>query len=426
MPITQTSSAVTLSEVLSVLQSDIRSDLRTLLHEFGTEALAKGGAKGLNRAIPYFEPAYRLTALTNDALLGEQPKRDLRRVLRGQTRVAGALADNPAALRDLVVDLNTTAGAVASAGRRAGGVGARAARRAAGRLPGARRARRRAADAARVLDRGAPGRALYGADPRRRDPLDRAGPRAGAGGRAQGAGRRPAAGRAEPGQAQQAPEPALRQLRALSSCTNSVLVPFAESGIPSVEAGNSGQAVRIQIMRSFVGLSGESRNNDANTPVFHIQGVSPLNLSAGRIEPAAPHDPNTPPVHRPDVACETQAAPNLNGPQRLRARHAVHPGDAVRLAIRKHFRSFLAVIGLIVVGLAIAVYILERAGPALPADREVAEADRDRARERPGGAARAGTDRSGRRGRGGADLRGRRWKRRRRGEGRPRARTTTT
>ena len=108
--------------------------------------------------------------------------------------------------------------------------------------------------------------------------------------------------------------PALRQLRALSSCTNTVLVPFAESAIPSVEAGNSGQAVRNQIMRSFVGLAGESRNNDANTPLFHVQGVSPLNLSAGRIEPAAPHEPNTPPVHRPDVACETQAPPNLNAP----------------------------------------------------------------------------------------------------------------
>ena len=53
--------------------------------------------------------------------------------------------------------------------------------------------------------------------------------------------------------------PTLRQLRALSSCTNSVLVPFAESAIPSIEAGNSGQAVREQIMRSFVGLAGESR-----------------------------------------------------------------------------------------------------------------------------------------------------------------------
>jgi hypothetical protein len=108
--------------------------------------------------------------------------------------------------------------------------------------------------------------------------------------------------------------PALRQLRALSSCTSNVLVPFVESPIPSIESGNSGQAVREQIMRSFVGLAGESRNNDANTPVFHIQGVSPGNLTAGRIEPAAPPDPNTPPEHRPDVPCETQEPPDLAAP----------------------------------------------------------------------------------------------------------------
>ena len=108
--------------------------------------------------------------------------------------------------------------------------------------------------------------------------------------------------------------PALRQLRALSSCTSSVLVPFVESPIPSIEAGNSGQAVRAQLMRSFVGLAGESRVNDANTPVFHIQGVSPLNLTAGRIEPAAPPIRTCRRAHRPDVPCETQQPPNLAAP----------------------------------------------------------------------------------------------------------------
>jgi hypothetical protein len=93
-----------------------------------------------------------------------------------------------------------------------------------------------------------------------------------------------------------------------------VLVPFAESEIPSIEEGNSGHSVREQINRSFVGLAGESRVHDANTPVFHIQGVNPVNLAAGRIEPAAPLDANSPPPHRPDVACETQEPPNLAAP----------------------------------------------------------------------------------------------------------------
>jgi hypothetical protein len=108
--------------------------------------------------------------------------------------------------------------------------------------------------------------------------------------------------------------PLLEQARALSSCTNHVLVPFAESTIPSIEDGNSDQEVRRQIMRAFVGLAGESRVNDANTPLFHVQGVNPANLATGRIEPASPPNANTPPPHRPDVPCETQDPPNLQAP----------------------------------------------------------------------------------------------------------------
>jgi phospholipid/cholesterol/gamma-HCH transport system substrate-binding protein len=113
VPITQTSSAVTLPEVLSVLESDTRTDLQTLLREYAT-AVDGGGARALNRAIASFEPAYRLSAITNDALLGEQPTEDLHRVLRNQARVFGTLSENPQTLQDLVTDLNTTAGAIAS------------------------------------------------------------------------------------------------------------------------------------------------------------------------------------------------------------------------------------------------------------------------------------------------------------------------
>ena len=110
VPITQTSSSVTLPDVLSVLDSDTRSDLQTLLREYAT-AVRGGGARALNRAIPSFAPAYRLSALTNDALLGEQPTEDLHRVLRNQALVFGTLSENPQTLQDLVADLNTTAGA---------------------------------------------------------------------------------------------------------------------------------------------------------------------------------------------------------------------------------------------------------------------------------------------------------------------------
>ena len=122
------------------------------------------------------------------------------------------------------------------------------------------------------------------------------------------------AGRAEPRALNRRLIPTLWQLRGLSSCTSNVLVPFAESTVPSLEEGNSGQEVRKQIMRAFTGLDGESRVVDGNTPVFHVNAVNPLNLATGKIEPAPPLDSRKPPVHRPDVPCETQEPPNLSAP----------------------------------------------------------------------------------------------------------------
>jgi hypothetical protein len=109
--------------------------------------------------------------------------------------------------------------------------------------------------------------------------------------------------------------PFLGRQRELASCTNEVLVPYSRSPIPSGERGNSGSLVREQIQRSFVGLSGDSRTYDANTPFFRVQAVPPQELAAGQVQPVPPSNPNTPPPHRPDVPCETQKAPNLNAPQ---------------------------------------------------------------------------------------------------------------
>jgi phospholipid/cholesterol/gamma-HCH transport system substrate-binding protein len=314
IPITRTASSVTLPDILSVLKSDVRTDLQTLLREYGTEALSKGGAEALNNAIPAFEPAYRLSALTNDALLGVQPEQDVQRLLRGQQRVFEALADDPAALRELVTDLNTTAGALASqdtalaasipALRDTLREGQPALAELNAALPTLRTFSREALPGVRssvaALDAAIPwtvqARQLVQEDELKGLAADLR--------------------QAVPSLVALNRDliPFLSQLRALSSCTNRVLVPFAESEIPSIEEGNSGHAVREQIQRSFVGLAGESRNNDANTPLFHIQGVPPLKLTAGEIEPAAPPDPTTPPAHRPDVPCETQEPPNLEAP----------------------------------------------------------------------------------------------------------------
>ena len=307
LPITQTASTVTLPDILDVLDSDVRSDLQTFLHEYGTVALRGGGAKAFNRAIKSFKPAYRYGALTNDALLGVEPDRDIQRLLRGQQRTFAALASNPEALKELVTDLNTTAGAIASEDTAL-----------AAAVPALRDTLREGYPALPTL-RTFSREALPGV--RSSVPaLDAAIPWiTQARGLVQPSELRGLAAdlrHAVPSLVKLNTRlvPFLKQLRALSSCTNTVLVPFAESPIPSIEEGNSGHSVREQINRSFVGLAGESRLNDANTPIFHIQGVNPVKLATGKIEPAAPPNANIPPPHRPDVPCETQEPPNLSAP----------------------------------------------------------------------------------------------------------------
>jgi phospholipid/cholesterol/gamma-HCH transport system substrate-binding protein len=316
VPVGQTATAVSLPDILSVLRSDIRANLRTFLHEYGTVALGEGGAEAFNRAIPYFAPAYRNVAITSDALLGLQPGRDIPRLLRGQSRTFAALAENPGELKELVTDLNTVAGALASQDTALAasvpalrdtlraGLPALAELNAA--LPELRAFSREALPGVRslpaTLDAAIPwirqARGLVQEDELKGLAADLR--------------------RAVPGLVRLNGRlvPLLGELRALSSCTNVVLVPFAESEIPSLEAVNTGQEARRQILRSFVGLAGESRVNDANTPVFHVQGVAPGRLGGptGRIEPAAPFNPNVPPEHRPDVPCETQEPPNLDAP----------------------------------------------------------------------------------------------------------------
>ena len=317
LPRSQTSAAVSTSEVLGVLQSDVRTDLRTLLFELGTQGLVGGGAEGFNRAVPYFLPAYRRSALANDALLGEDPSRDQQRLLRGQQRTLAALSSDPDALQELVTDLNTTAGALARqdvaleqsvpALRDTLRVAMPALDSLNAALPTLRAFAREALPGVRssapTLDVGTPWlrqqRALMSESELRgvARSLRETVPslvslnRSGIG--------------------------LLDQGRALASCTNTVLTPFSRSPIPSAEPGNSGHEVRRQVFRGLVGLAGESRNNDANTPYFHIQTVKPSNLAAangGRLEPLAPPNPNVPPVHRPDVPCETQEPPNLDAP----------------------------------------------------------------------------------------------------------------
>ncbi len=343
IPMDQTAQPVQVGEILNALKADVRGDLRTLLAEYSLKGLGGGGAQAFNDAIPFFEGAYLSTSQVNDALLGTQPTRDLRRLLEGQQRVAAALTVDEGTLKDLVTNLNTTAGALASedtalqaslpALRDALAAGQPALASLNGALPPLRRFAVEALPGVRSSDE-----TIDAALPFIRQTRLLLRPEELRGTAATLRRQIPSLVRLNGRLI-----PFLSQQRELSSCTNQVLVPYSESEIPSGEEGNTGQLVREQINRSLVGLSADSRTNDANTPFFRVQGVAPTEIAAGEVQPVPPTNPNLPPVHRPDVPCETQQPPNLNAPSGATAEFSDASVNAAdQRALKTRMRRFLS------------------------------------------------------------------------------------
>lgn len=309
IPASQTAAPVQIGDVTTALQSDVRHDLQTLLHEYG-RALGGGAAQSLNRAAPVTAPALRNLALASDASLGEEPTKDIQRSLDGTARTAGAFAEDQQALQGLVTNLGETAGALASEDRALSAS-----------VPALRDTLRVARPSLGALDRTLPplrGLAVAATPSvRRLDPVLTA----------TLPFTRQLRGLVRPTELQATARslrrytPAIDRLirvspglfaqgRAASRCTNRVLVPFVQSDFPDPDfAGNTG-TVNQKLMRSFVGLSGESRPVDANQSYFHAS-VAPPGL---QVRPAPPDNPSVPPPHRPDVPCETQQKPNLEAP----------------------------------------------------------------------------------------------------------------
>jgi phospholipid/cholesterol/gamma-HCH transport system substrate-binding protein len=326
IPPNQTSSPVQYSQVLTALQSETRDDLRRLLKEYSS-ALRGEGAAGFNQAIRHWEDAWRNTSQVNDATLGTE-EHDLTRVLRGQARVFGALSSDDQALRSLITDLADTLGGFA---RQEGNLRAaipelrdvlrvgrpalvsvdRALPEVRGfardALPGVRSSRATLdaqipfiRQARRLVSR----RELGALVPRLRAAV-------------------PPLNRLNRGAVRQ-----LEQNRALAACQNEVLLPFVKTPIPDPDFDwHTDQPWYKESPRALVGLSGESRMHDANSPFFRTLGGGGLNTVAltgenfegtlyGQtlvpLEGVRPIRPDQRPAFRPDVPCETQEAPDLN------------------------------------------------------------------------------------------------------------------
>jgi phospholipid/cholesterol/gamma-HCH transport system substrate-binding protein len=310
IPIQQTAAPVQFGQLLSVLQHDTREDLKSFLREY-SKGLSGKGARGFNQSIRYWEGAYRDSALANDATLGQDPARDLQRMLRGQARLSRALSRDEETLKDLVTDFNTTAAAFA-----AEDVALEES------VPALRDVVVRGQPALASLDAALPTVRAFARDAlpgtrSSRPTLDLAIPFI-------RQARKLMSRRELRGAARQLRiyMPALVSLnvrsvrvasqgRQLSACTNNVLVPFVRDRIPADDRENTNQLVRYQLQRGLPGLSGESRLSDGNNQAFHAQNVPP----PMKVEPAPPTDVDQPPPRRPDMPCEIQEKPNLAAPR---------------------------------------------------------------------------------------------------------------
>jgi ABC-type transporter Mla subunit MlaD len=129
IPVSRTSTAVQIDEVLSALQSPVRADLSRLLESYGLaltheptaaedvtqlpEVKGRTGAEALNGALRYGGDAGRYSAQVTNALLGTQ-RRDLARLVSGAGRAFGAFASRQRDLQGLIVNFNVFTGALAN------------------------------------------------------------------------------------------------------------------------------------------------------------------------------------------------------------------------------------------------------------------------------------------------------------------------
>jgi phospholipid/cholesterol/gamma-HCH transport system substrate-binding protein len=128
VPITQTSTAVQLDQILTSLQRPDRENLQKLLAGYGTalnhkpsaaedatqdpEVQGLTAAQAINKSFDYGATAARDSAIVSEALLGQSPH-DLSNLIAAQSRLFGALGGHEEELKGLITNFNTTIGAFA-------------------------------------------------------------------------------------------------------------------------------------------------------------------------------------------------------------------------------------------------------------------------------------------------------------------------
>ncbi|MGZ5336907.1 MAG: MlaD family protein [Solirubrobacterales bacterium] len=343
IPITRTSTAVQLDEILTSLQAPSRENLKDLLEGFGTglnhvptaaedatqdpDVQGKTGAQAINESFKYGGPAGRDTAIVSEALLGTE-EHDLSSLIGSGNRVFAALLSREAQLQDLVTNFNTTAGAFAAESQRLGeavkelGPTVQIAR------PSLLHLNQTFPDLRAFARDIRPGVAELPATIAAADPwLVQAKPLLGddeLGGDAQ------QLQLAAPGLALATSDgnKLFKQIEALSRCTNQVLVPTGNVQINDA-FGTSAPNYR-EFLYAAVGMAGESQNFDGNGPYLRFQtGGGPVLAKSANPGGGAGNDAyygntisaplGTQPVlggkppFKTDVPCSSNGVPDVNG-----------------------------------------------------------------------------------------------------------------
>jgi phospholipid/cholesterol/gamma-HCH transport system substrate-binding protein len=320
----QTSTPVQLDQILTALQSNTRRDLQVLLQQLGI-ALSGKGAIGFNRSIQYWEDAFRGSAVVNDATLGTLPH-DLSNYIKTAGTTAGALDRDPAALKGLITDFNTTAAAFAAEQANLEATVAE--------LP---RTLRAAQPALRDLNDSFPAvrRLIVDLRPATRSSLPAINASIPFVHQARGLISEPELKGLTRDLRPLVPDlarlnknlvPLYEKVRSASSCQNDVVLPWSHETVPDANFPATGQVFQEGVS-GLPGLAAESRSGDANGQWARVLAGNGLNVYAiGGVDQqlgqrfGVTNFPlqgiNPPKADRPpsryDVPCETQEVPDLS------------------------------------------------------------------------------------------------------------------
>lgn len=323
IPLSQTAIPVQFDQVLTALQADTRADLQGILRQYAA-ALDRGGAKGIRDSFAPSAGAFKGIALVSQESQG-LTRHDLSRFIADGAKISTTLNRRRGELADLITNFNRTVSALGSQPQNVAATTrlfadlVEEAHPALGDINASLPSLRRLARELRPLARRSP------------RTLDLALPLLVQLDRLVSAPEVPALLRDA--------RPTLAALAAVETPLTNLLGKVApvsacvrDNALPTLNAKlddgalSSGLTVWQELLTTGVGLASAAQNFDANGPAVRLlAGGGERTVSTGKLpgvgellattpEPligSRPRKPASSPPYRPDVACETQKAPDL-------------------------------------------------------------------------------------------------------------------